>query len=175
MSILVQEASPALIQTERKQTAPKLNGAQKQRVLRYPLPELPKLGWEWGHKLVRDEQSGDIIEAPLTLLDLLYPTGEELVMAEGWLDRWRTMTQDCPFPSEITPEADATTGERLTLPEEWRHLARVEAEARATAEARAEAEAARDAASAVARVAVEAKLAEAMARLQESEARNSSK
>jgi len=168
MSILLQEASPTLLQKEWKQTPPQPNDMQEQYTLRYPLPELPKLGWEWGHKLVRDEESGDVVKAPLTLLDLLYPTGEELVMAEGWLERWRTITQDCPFPSEITPNADATTGERLMLLEEWRHLARVEAEARATAEARPETEAA-------ARIAVEAKLAEAMARLQELEAHNSNK
>lgn len=139
----------------------------EEHVLRYPLPELPKLSWEWGYKVVRNAESGDFIEAPLTLLDLLYPTGEELVMAEGWLDRWRTITQDCPFPGEITPAADAAAGERLTLLEEWRRLVRVEAEARAAAEARAEAEAA-------ARAAVEAQLAEAMARLRELEARTSS-
>lgn len=316
MSILVQEAPPVFLPKERKQALLKQNGVQKQRALRYPLPELPKLSWEWGHKLVRDEQSGDVVEAPLTLLDLLYPTGEELFMSEGWLHRWLSVMieillrehlkerkwivfgnvfvhwhrpgvpplapdvtaifggnypgedgsyhvghhgpnpnfvvevtspnkpardldrkkwdyaalaipeyliidmwseptkpwkllgyrlQDGPFYSEITPDADggitfqsigvrfvgigrsniavydATTGERLTLPEEWRHLARVEAEARATAEARAEAEAARAEAEATraeaeaaARVAVEAKLAEAMARLQELEARTNS-
>ncbi|MEZ4711239.1 MAG: Uma2 family endonuclease [Caldilineaceae bacterium] len=56
--------------------------------LRYPLPNLPKLSWEWGYKFVADARSGELTESPLTLLDLLYPTGEELFMSEGWLHRW---------------------------------------------------------------------------------------
>ncbi len=109
---------------------------------------------------------------------------------------WRLLgyrLQDGTFYNEITPDADggitfqsigvrfvgigrsniavydATTGERLTLPEEWRHLARAEAEARVAAEARAET--ARAEAEATARAAVEAQQAEAMARLRELEAR----
>lgn len=57
----------------------------------YPLPALPTLPGDWGHKYIRDEQTGQVKTAPLTLLDLLYPTGEEIFVSEGWLHRWLTV------------------------------------------------------------------------------------
>jgi Uma2 family endonuclease len=42
----------------------------------------------WGYKFAQDTHTGEIIEVPLTLLDLLYPTGEEIFVAEGWFHRW---------------------------------------------------------------------------------------
>ena len=56
---------------------------------RYPLPELPALDREtWGYKYVRDEATGEVQEVPLTLLDILYPTGEEIHVAENWRHHW---------------------------------------------------------------------------------------
>jgi hypothetical protein len=52
------------------------------------LPDLPKLDRMWGYKYGQDERTGETIEVPLTLLDLLYPTGEEIFVAEGWVHRW---------------------------------------------------------------------------------------
>ena len=88
MSTLVQEAIPTRVKKVAERVHHPQNGVSNARALRYPLPELPKLSWESGHKVVRDERTGELTETPLTLLDLLYPTGEELFMAEGWLHRW---------------------------------------------------------------------------------------
>lgn len=55
---------------------------------RYPMPDLPPLDRSWGYKTVLDEKTGEYVEEPLTLLDLLYPTGEEIFVAEGWVHRW---------------------------------------------------------------------------------------
>jgi len=48
-------------------------------------PELPLLGWDWGYKYEYNQETGEFEQARLTLLDILYPTGEEIYVAESWL------------------------------------------------------------------------------------------
>ncbi len=72
------------------QRATKTNpkAAPREAKMPYPLPELCPLDWEWGYKFVENEQTGQVEQAPLTLLDILYPTGEEFYMAEGGTHHW---------------------------------------------------------------------------------------
>lgn len=82
MSLLVQDAP---LQVEEQTPPPVPREPTRER---YPLPPLPQLDRSWGYKTVLDEETGDYVKEPLTLLDLLYPTGEEIYVAEGWVHRW---------------------------------------------------------------------------------------
>jgi colicin import membrane protein len=82
MSVLVRDVDPPLEQPAQ----PPVPRETSQE--RYPLPPLPPLDRSWGYKTVLDEKTGEYVEEPLTLLDLLYPTGEEIFVAEGWVHRW---------------------------------------------------------------------------------------
>ncbi len=55
------------------------------RLARYPLPTPPALDWSWGHKWARNEATGQVEQRQLSLVDLLYPTGEEMYVAEAWM------------------------------------------------------------------------------------------
>lgn len=71
--------------------APKQDALEQQATLpeiRFPLPDLPRLDWEWGYKFARNEQTGEVEQVQLTLLDVLYPTGEDFYMAESWHHHW---------------------------------------------------------------------------------------
>jgi Uma2 family endonuclease len=50
----------------------------------YPIPELPPLDWEWGYKFALNEETELYEKQQLNLLDILYPTGEELHMAQSY-------------------------------------------------------------------------------------------
>jgi hypothetical protein len=82
MSVLVRDVAPAANPPVQHHVA------RETPHERYPLPALPALDRSWGYKTVLNERTGDYIEASLTLLDLLYPTGEEIFVAEGWVHRW---------------------------------------------------------------------------------------
>jgi colicin import membrane protein len=82
MSVLVRDAAPSQEQPA-QQPVPREESQE-----RYPLPDLPPLDRSWGYKNVPDERTGEYVEQPLILLDLLYPTGEEIYVAEGWVHRW---------------------------------------------------------------------------------------
>ena len=66
-------------------TPPVTNATTNGRVRRYPLPVLPKLDWSWGYKWARNEATGQVEQRQLILVDLLYPTGEEMYVAEAWM------------------------------------------------------------------------------------------
>ncbi len=79
MTVLTMPAPP--VRVAMYDTPPTTNG----RLRHYPLPVLPRLDWSWGYKWGRNEVTGQDDRAQLTLLDLLYPTGEEIYVAEAWL------------------------------------------------------------------------------------------
>lgn len=67
---------------------PPVQRTKKTTKYRYPLPALSSLDWEWGYKFARNEETGECEQLPLTLLDILYPTGEEMYVAENWTHHW---------------------------------------------------------------------------------------
>ena len=88
MTVLTMPAPAVRVAMYAHDTPPTTNG----RLRRYPLPVLPTLDWSWGYKWVSNEATGEDVRVPLTLLDLLYPTGEEIFVAEAWMHRSLSVT-----------------------------------------------------------------------------------
>lgn len=69
-----------------------------QDLLRYPLPTLL---WGWGYKMVRDEATGQAVEAPLTLSACPLKRSKDFSLYYGYSFR------NAAFPMACSPRAIA--------------------------------------------------------------------
>jgi Uma2 family endonuclease len=58
--------------------APEKTVSEPSPAVAYPMPPLPTFDWEVGYKYVYNPQAGAYDQVPLTLLDILYPTEEDI-------------------------------------------------------------------------------------------------
>ena len=66
--------------------------------------KLPTLGWEWGYKYAYNQETGEFEQTRLTLLDILYPTGEEIYVAESWLHHWLAVLLEMMLRTYLEPK-----------------------------------------------------------------------